>query len=133
MTLNEGLGQPIIDNHQGKGNAVFRETFFGPWIYGKPIGYSQNCSIKTRVDYYYFSQKEDAFLPLKNKGRVPTDVERIVINDEETDFVIRVERGTINRFLYSIAMLAPYPETTATPNHLNNNAWNNKLVSLVSR
>ncbi len=128
MTVNEGLGQPLIDNQEGIGNAVFRETIFGPWIYGKPIGYSRNCSIKTRVDYYYFSGKHDAFLPLKNRGRVPSDIERIIVDDKEIDFIVRVERGSINRFLYSIAMLAPYPESTTRPDNLNNSAWNNRLV-----
>ncbi len=124
----EDLGQPLIDNQDGIGNAVFRETIIGPWIYGKPIGYSRNCSIKTRVEYYYFSTKKKAFLPLKNQTKVPADVERITINNNEINFVVRVERGTINRFFYSIAMLAPHAESLASPQSLNNSAWNGKLV-----
>ncbi len=127
-TLNEGLGQPLIDNQAGIGNAVFRETLFGPWIYGEPVGYSRWCSIRTRVDYYYFSLEKDEFLPLDNRGRVPGDVERINIDGRDVDFVVSVERGTINRFLYSIAMLAPDEESLAAPQTLDNSAWNKRLV-----
>src|SRR5690606_24028735 len=40
------------------------------------------------------------------------------------DFVIRWERGTINRFIYSIAMLAPTSQSDAP----DLSAWNKRLV-----
>lgn len=54
--------------------------------------------------------------------------ESIPVNGVAKPFVIRVEAGTINRFAYSIAMLAPQPESIATPQDLDNSAWNRKLV-----
>ena len=41
------------------------------------------------------------------------------------DYVVRWERGTINRFLYSIAMLAPFDEG---PDDLDTSAWNGKVI-----
>ncbi|MCP4222628.1 MAG: hypothetical protein GY773_04725, partial [Actinomycetia bacterium] len=34
----------------------------------------------------------------------------------------------MNRFVYNVAMLAPWPETTTTPKDLNTSAWNNKVI-----
>lgn len=128
MAIKEDLGQALIDNQDGIGSAVFRKTLWGPWIYGSPIGYSRDCSLITRIDYYYYSTKSEAFILLEDREEVPQDVERIIINGKEIDFVVRAERGTINRFFYSIAMLAPYSESLDSPSSLNNSAWNKKLV-----
>lgn len=127
-TYREGLGQPLIDNQDGIGNAVFRNTMLGPWIWGEPVGFSRYCSLPTRVDYVYYSRERQAFLPLTSPGQRPADIEKITVQGETLDFVVRVERGTLNRFLYSIAMLAPHEESLTTPAGLNNGAWNGRLV-----
>jgi hypothetical protein len=41
------------------------------------------------------------------------------------DYIVRWERGTINRFIYSIAMLAPFD---TSPDDLDTSAWNAKLI-----
>ena len=41
-------------------------------------------------------------------------------------FVVRWERGTINRFVYSVAMLAPVGE--ADPTVPDDSLWNRRLV-----
>jgi len=125
--LND-LGQPLIDNYDGIGNAVFPQIFGMANRFAKPTGYSQYCSVATRVDYFYYSVRKERFLPLENPERVPADVEKLSLNDKLVNFVVRVERGTINRFLYSIAMLAPYTESLTSPQTLDNSAWNGKLV-----
>ncbi|WP_455209654.1 DUF6351 family protein [Kaarinaea lacus] len=128
-TTNEnGLGQPLIDNQLGIGNAVFPEVNGVPDFTADPVGYSRLCNLPTRVDYFYFSTTYNNFLPLADPGNIPTDVEQIIIDDETVNFVVRLERGTINRFIYGIAMLAPYAESLHNPKTLNNDAWNGKLV-----
>ena len=127
-TVENDLGQPLIDNQKGIGNAVFPELAGVPDIRAEPVGYSKNCSIPTRVDYFYYSTSAEDFLPLVEHGNVPADAEQITVNGEQISFVVRLERGTINRFIYSIAMLAPYPESLTRPGKLNNAAWNHKLV-----
>ena len=128
FTLENGLGQPLVDNQDGIGNAVFPEIGGIPIFTADPVGYSQNCSIPTRVDYFYYSTAANRFLPLVDPADVPVDVEQIQIDDAVVNFVVRLERGTINRFIYSIAMLAPFPEGLESPDELNNSAWNQKLV-----
>ena len=127
-TYESGLGQPIIDNQEGRGNAVFPEYNGIPLITADPIGYSENCGIATRVDYLYYSTNANDFVPLSDPAMVPEDAEKILIRGKEENFVIRLERGTINRFIYSIAMLAPYTESLDKPNKLNLKAWNKKLL-----
>jgi len=127
-TLESGLGQPLIDNQDGVGNAVFPEYNGIPIFTADPIGYSKNCAIATRVDYFYFSNNANNFLPLADPAAVPADAEKILLRGKEENFVVRLERGTINRFIYSIAMLAPYAESLDKPSKLNLKAWNKKLL-----
>ena len=127
-TVDNGLGQPRIDNQAGIGNAVFPEVGGMPDFTADPVGYSRLCSIGTRVDYVYYSTVAKAFIPLADPANVPADVEQISVHGQLVNFVVRVERGTINRFIYSITMLAPYPETLDSPQTLNNSTWNRKLV-----
>ena len=52
-TVENGLGQPLVDNQFGIGNAVFPEVGGIPDITADPVGYSRLCSIATRVDFFY--------------------------------------------------------------------------------
>ena len=128
FSFENGLGQPLIDNQDGIGNAVFPETNGQPNFSADPIGYSQYCSLQTRVDYFYYSSSADDFLPLPDPSQVPDDVATLKLKGRQVNFVVRLERGTINRFIYSIAMLAPFSESLEKPTKLNNSAWNRKLV-----
>lgn len=131
-TYESGLGQPLVDNQDGIGNAVFPQTGGTPDIYADPIGYSVNCSIESRVDYYYLSRVNNRFKPFNpatDHENSPADMAQTTTTDDKTvNFIVRLERGTINRFIYSIAMLAPYAESLNSPEDLNNSAWNGKLV-----
>ncbi len=123
FTSESGLGQPIIDNQDGIGNAVYA-------IEGDPtsgiLGYSANCSLSTRVDYFYYGL--DGRFRFWNPQNPAADVVQIEFGGEMVNFIVRVETGTINRFMYDIAMLAPYPERLDSPETLNNSAWNKDLI-----
>jgi hypothetical protein len=123
-----GLGQPIVDDTRHAGAAVFPELFGFPLTMLPPVGYSNYCSIATQVDYFYFDNNKQRFFPLDNPASPPDTVQFIRPDNVKIPFVVRVERGTINRFLYSIAMLAPYAESLQSPQMLNKQAWNQKLV-----
>jgi len=122
------LGQPLVDNQDGAGNAVFQEDNGVLLTGAEPVGYSKNCSIATRVDYFYYNTRVKEFLPLNIPPSSLSDVEHIEINGQSVKFIVRLERGTINRFLFSIAMLAPFTESLDSPKLLNLSAWNRKLV-----
>jgi hypothetical protein len=130
-TYESGLGQPLVDNQDGRGNAVFPEVSGAPDVGAAPVGYSENCGIATRVDYFYWDGAANDFLafdPATMFASPPAALARIPVNGEMVPFVVRVETGTLDRFLYTIAMLAPWPESAADPASLQNGAWNRKLV-----
>lgn len=114
--------EPIPDTTDPKYYAVKDKS-------GNTIGYSRNCSIESYVQYYYmpvgkFSHKD--YKPLPTDGSRPSDIAKTKLLDgREVDFVVRFERGTINRFIYQYVMLAPFGEDPKKPDL---SLWNRRLV-----
>ncbi len=108
-TVESGLGQPLVDNQQGIGHPVRDEG-------GKLVGYSSQCAIRPRIQHFYFTGAGFKPFDIENGYKTPpADMKTVVVNGEPVPFVVRVEAGTINRFIYTIAMLERGP-------------WNHKLV-----
>jgi len=100
--------QPLVDSATPPGHRVIDAQ-------GQTVGYSHNCSIDTFVSYFYRSTS-GALKPMPADGSRPPDLSTVTLPDGRTvDFVVRREIGSINRFLYSIAMLAPFGEDPAKP------------------
>ncbi|CAN7200553.1 DUF6351 family protein [Pseudoduganella sp. LjRoot289] len=104
-----GLGPPLVDNQQGIGHPVFDAE-------GQLLGHSQFCKIQTRVLHLYYNGSR--FKPY-DPADPPSDMKSATYNGAKVPFVVRVEAGTINRFLYTIVTLAP---EAAAP------SWNGKLI-----
>lgn len=111
------LGQPLIDNTQGWGVPVYAQnnkSQRSPYV----IGYSKDCSLPTRVHYLYY--------PKGHKGlfgkRVDDDIGQV---PEQTDLLVRVETGTINRYIYSILMPTTHNDQMQDPD---TTLWNGKLI-----
>ena len=119
MTNQSAVGrQPLIDSVTSPGYRVTDAS-------GATIGYSRDCSIDTFVTYFYKSTS-GALKAMPADGSRPPDLATVTLPDGRTvDFVIRREIGSINRFLYSIAMLAPIGEDPANPDL---SLWNRKLL-----
>lgn len=118
-----GLGQAIVDN-ESEGFPVYA-TDGGGNPTDEIIGYSRDCSAETLVQYVYKST-EGGFKTYMLGDPKPTDMAQTTTMDGDTvDYFVRWERGTINRFIYSIAMLTafdPYPDG------LDASSWNGKLI-----
>lgn len=120
---NEGLGQALIDN-DSEGFPVFAEDSSGNPT-SEILGYSRDCSAETVVQYVYKSSS-GGFKPYTPGGTRPADMAQTTTMDGLTvDYIVRWERGTINRFIYSIAMLAP---DDTGPDDLSRGGWNGKLI-----
>jgi hypothetical protein len=118
-----GLGQPLVDD-EAMGFPVYA-TDPGGDPTDEIIGYSMDCSADTLVTYVYKST-DGSFKPYTLGGDRPADMAQTTTMDGLTvDYIVRWERGTINRFLYSVAMLAPFDEG---PEELDTSAWNGKLI-----
>jgi hypothetical protein len=116
-TIQAGLGEPLVDNQAGQGFRVLRGD-------GSTAGWSLDCSATTQVDYQYRTTGGQ-FRPLPADGSRPADLAHTTTMDGRTvPFVIRRERGTINRFIYSYAMLVPFGSSDVRDTSL----WNRRLV-----
>ncbi|WP_229518639.1 DUF6351 family protein [Massilia sp. PAMC28688] len=122
-TQESGLGQPLVDSLAGPGHPVFAQGGM------ELIGYSRLCSMATRIGYFYYTGSGfKPFDPLTGYGAPPPDMASTTVNGASAPFVVRVEVGTINRFLYTIATLAPFAAPGGVPQQFDRSAWNGKLV-----
>lgn len=118
-----GLGQPLVDSPGAPGHPVFAPGST------QLIGYSRLCSIPTRIGYFYFTGSVfKPFDPATGYTTPPADIARTPVNGVSAPFVVRVEAGSINRFLYTIATLAPFAAPASAPAQFDKSVWNNKLV-----
>ncbi len=108
-------GAPTVDD---PGYPVFDER-------GNKIGYSRHCSVERFVTYSYRAINGE-MKPMPTDGSKPADLAKTTLLDgREVDFIVRREIGSINRSLYSFAMLAPYGEDSAKPD---TSRWNGRLL-----
>ncbi len=111
QTLESGLGQPIVDNQQGYGVPVYAENTTGE-LSNTLVGYSQDCQLPTRLHYFYANQDEPKRF---NEIEQP----------QAADLLLRVETGTINRFIYALII----PTTTADQRDAPDlSGWNGRAI-----
>lgn len=121
-TIQGAVGkQPKVDSSAQPGYRVTDTS-------GNLIGYSRDCSIDTFVSYFYRRNTGGGLVALPADGQRPADMGTTSLADGKVvDFVVRREIGSINRFLYSIAMLSPLPAADSAAQD-NTNLWNGKLL-----
>ena len=120
-TTQSGVGrQPLVDSATPPGNKVIAN--------GNVIGYSRDCSIQTFVSYWYRKSTGGNLVAMPADGSRPADMGTTTLPDGRTvDFIVRREVGSINRFLYSIAMLSPLPAADTAAQD-DTSRWNGKLL-----
>jgi Tannase-like family of unknown function (DUF6351) len=126
-TQHTDLGQPVVDNQNGIGLPVTDSS-------GNVIGYSADCGAPTIVEYFYLPAGSALDAPLKtydpSDPPSPQDVATINIGARRNvPMIVRYETGTINRFIYAIAVITPHPSTNL--NKLDMSAWNHNLIFLL--
>ncbi|GIJ76219.1 hypothetical protein SAMN05443287_102263 [Micromonospora phaseoli] len=130
-----GKGRPsaalTLVNHPAAGPVfsgphipLFCTASGSPWHLG-PV--DENCHVAQPQVTYQYRTTAGSFASLPD-GPLPTDVATTTTTAGRTvPYVVRIERGTINRAVYEIAVLhrpgdaAPSPWTT-------NRGWNDRLV-----
>jgi pimeloyl-ACP methyl ester carboxylesterase len=136
-TARNGLGQPLVDNQDGEGIPVAEEDEQGDYPQddrGYPteeatiVGWSRDCEVETQYHYLYKAEEDDAWVAVADLDDVPAEgVATTTTTEGETvPLIARMERGTINRFIYSAAMLVPTGE--ADPADPDTSLWNGRLV-----
>jgi hypothetical protein len=110
--------QPLVDTDGDTGFPVMDDQ-------DNQIGLSRDCSIESYVTFVYRTT-EGNWAPLPDDGTRPDDMATTELTDGRTvDFIVRQERGTINRFIYSFATLA---ESGDAPWEAADNNWNGRLL-----
>ncbi len=98
-TESAELGQPVVDNQEGQGYRVLDAA-------GAVTGWSRDCGAAAAVTDRLYRGSNGQFKPMPADGSRPADMTTTTTLDGRTlDYVIKRERGVINRFIYSIAML----------------------------
>jgi hypothetical protein len=86
-----------------------------------------DCSVPTRVDYFYRSTQGGALKPLPRSGRPEDLAEATTSTGTRAPYIVRVETGTINRAIYQIAML--HDPAASAPDFATKSAgWNGRLI-----
>ena len=117
-TVSELGKQPLVDTDGDEGFPVYDDN-------DQQIGLSRDCGIEPYTEYWYRTTG-DQYKPLPEGDSRPADMATTTLMDgREVDFVVRWERGTINRFIYSIAMLAEAGEESGS---LDTSLWNGRLM-----
>jgi hypothetical protein len=117
-TESQGLGQPIVDDPTS-GTRVVDAS-------GAVIGYSRDCTVQTRVDMRYLSASGGWQEP-PSDGSIPDDATMITAADgTEVPLLVRWERGTINRFIYSLAVPVPWGSEADDP--FDPEVWNGAAI-----
>lgn len=83
-----------------------------------------NCAAPSGVSFFYRTTMS-TFVPLPDPALVPPDAVTTTVDGRTVPYVVRIERGTIDRAVYEIAALwdgeAPSPTRA-------NTSWNKRLV-----
>ncbi len=117
MTIDSHIGQPLVDNQEGFGVPVYGNLMQRSNI----LGYSKDCLFKSHLQFFYLN-KGDKLNELAAEQFGSLDSLRDAKRPLE---LFRAEQGSINRFIYTIAMaIKPEELGTRTESAL----WNKKLI-----
>lgn len=96
-------------------------------VLGKAL--DDQCSIRTRVDYYYRSTAGGALKPLPWASTPPPDVAQVfTLTGATVPYIVRIETGTINRAIYQIAMLHNPASDVSPDPWIASPGWNRRLI-----
>ncbi|WIX90441.1 DUF6351 family protein [Amycolatopsis sp. DG1A-15b] len=91
--------------------------------FGLPAASQPFCGAPTQVSYQYRTTA-GTFAPLADPASRPADLATATVGGHAVPYVVRVERGTIDRAVYEMAALYDGAPSPVSPEH----GWNGKLV-----
>jgi hypothetical protein len=123
VLTNNPLTGPIFSGPHQEPFLCSTPAHYGSAELGGPI--DDNCTMERVVSFKYKSTS-GVINDYDPDGERPADMAQTTTLDGETvDFIIRWERGTINRFIYSITLLSP---SSQDADHPDLSAWNDRLI-----
>ncbi|MGH9257667.1 MAG: DUF6351 family protein [Vicinamibacterales bacterium] len=125
--VNHPITGPVLSSPQEQPFVCQTESF--KLQSGMTLGTAKdsNCSIETRVDYYYRSTAGGALKPYP--GTTPSDLADVTtLTGSKVPYIVRIQTGTINRGIYQIAMLHDDPTGPAPDAWTPSTGWNRRLI-----
>nr|WP_298327113.1 DUF6351 family protein [Haloactinopolyspora sp.] len=121
--INHPIEGPVFSGPHQQPFACETEGFEVPVVggtLGAPL--DENCSIETRVDYFYRTTS-DQYAPWPAQASAyPDDLATATVNGAQVPFIVRMETGTVNRAVYQTSILhdplaepEPEPDVTTRP------------------
>lgn len=122
----------IVDNQEGDGVEVRDDE-------GELLGYSKDCNAETKTWYYGVDTTGTLHIIREHDEGPIEDIDArmggstlattTLTDGREVPYLIRHERGVINRFIYSTSMLATSDEVTSgSPDDPDRSLWNKRLL-----
>jgi len=130
VTLPDGSGAHLDVTNHPIGGPIFSGPQIQPWIctteeLGMGPPQDDQCNAPTVYEYQYKSAVTGLFAPY-DPSSPPLDVATTTTDEgHEVPYVVRVERGTINRGIYEIAVL--FDPARSWERWAQQQQWNNKL------
>ncbi len=121
--INHPIEGPVFSGPHQQPFACETEGFEVPVVggtLGAPL--DEDCSIETRVDYFYRTTS-DQYAPWPAQASAyPDDLATATVNGAQVPFIVRMETGTVNRAVYQTSILhdplaepEPEPDVTTRP------------------
>jgi len=123
----------VVDNQDGLGVEVRDGN-------GNLLGWSKDCTAETRT-WYYAMDTTGRLHVIRGHGEPPVDsiedalpagvqlATTTLTDGRSVPYLVRHERGVINRFIYSVSMLATEEEVTqGSPDEPDDSLWNGRLL-----
>jgi hypothetical protein len=104
-TISNGRTFTITTAKSGRFSGPYESPFICMTVQaglGSPL--DADCSAPTIVAYVYRSTS-GTFKPLADPTLRPSDLSQTVVDGQNVPFIVRIEKGTINRSIYEIARL----------------------------
>jgi hypothetical protein len=115
---NHAIAGPVLSGpHQVPFYCETEAAGLGPAL-------DDDCFAPSQVVYRYRTTA-GAFAPLAGPDERPADLTTVTLGDRELPYIVRVERGVINRGIYEIAALHDGAEPSPVRAE---DSWNGKLV-----
>ncbi|MCP2635661.1 DUF6351 family protein [Microbacterium sp. HD4P20] len=118
---NHPITGPVFSGPQ---HPMYCTASGAPWNLG---AVDEDCHVAAPVVSYRYRTTAGQFADFPTDGSVPADVATATVDGVGVPYIVRIERGTINRAVYETAMLHQPAEPEPSPTQTEP-GWNGKLA-----
>ncbi|HWI32217.1 MAG TPA: DUF6351 family protein [Microbacterium sp.] len=121
QVINHPASGPVFTGPQ---HPMYCTASGAPWNLG---AVDENCHVAAPVVSYRYRTTAGQFADYPTDGSTPADLAGATVDGNEVPYIVRIERGTINRAVYETAVLHEPGAAEPTPWE-RSPGWNGKLA-----